>query len=51
MPFENNDTLQKWHMIKTPPEIGKCDTNKRWFFTNMSHLPKRWPKVTLFAKD
>ena len=21
MPFENNGTLQKWHMTNTPPEI------------------------------
>ena len=27
MPFENNGTLQKWHMTNTPLEIGKYDTH------------------------
>ena len=26
MPFENNGTLQKWHMTNTPPEIDKNGT-------------------------
>ena len=29
MQFENNDTLQKWHMTNTPPEIDKNDTHKK----------------------
>ena len=28
MRFENNGTLQKWHMTKNPPEIDKYDTYK-----------------------
>ena len=28
MLFENNGTLQKWHMRKTPPEIDKYGTHK-----------------------
>ena len=24
--FENNSTLQKWHMKNTPPKIDKYDT-------------------------
>ena len=28
MPFENNATLQRWHVTKTPPEIDKYDTHK-----------------------
>ena len=26
MPFENNGTLEKWHMTNTPPEIDKYGT-------------------------
>ena len=29
MPFENNGTIQKWHMTNTPPEIDKYDTHKK----------------------
>ena len=29
MPFENNGTLQKWHMTNTPPKIDKDDSHKR----------------------
>ena len=28
MLFENNGTLQKWHMTNTPPEVDKYDTHK-----------------------
>ena len=28
MPFENNDTLQKWHMTNTPPEIDNMIPTK-----------------------
>ena len=28
IPFENNGTLQKWHMTNTPPKINKYDTQK-----------------------
>ena len=38
MPFENNDTLQRWHMTNTPPEIDKYDTHKKCCLTNMAHL-------------
>ena len=51
MPFENNGTLQKWYLTKTPPEIDKYDTHKKWCLTKMADLAKKWPKVTLFAKD
>ena len=27
--FENNGTLQKWHMIDNPLEIDKHDTHKK----------------------
>ena len=50
MPFENNDTLQKWHMGNTPPEIDKYDTQNTWCFTKMAHLAKKCPNV-IFAKD
>ena len=43
MPFENNSTLQKWHMTKTPPEIDKHDTHKKWCLTKMAHLTKKLP--------
>ena len=28
MSFENNGTLQKWHMANIPPEIDTYDTHK-----------------------
>ena len=28
MLFENNGTLQKWHMTNTQPEVQKYDTHK-----------------------
>ena len=45
MPFENNGTLQKWHMTNTPPKIDKDDTNKKWWLRKMAHLAKKWPEV------
>ena len=27
--FENNGTLQKWHVTKTTPEIDKYDTHRK----------------------
>ena len=54
MSFENNGTLQKWHMTKTSPEIDKYDTHKKWYLSKMADLAKKCPKqrlVTLFAKD
>ena len=45
IPFENNGTLQKWHLTKTPSEIDKYDTQKRWCFTKMTHLAKKCPEV------
>ena len=50
MPFENNGTLQKWHMTNTPPEIDKYDTHKTWCLTKIAHLAKKCSKV-IFAKD
>ena len=29
MQFENNGTLQKWHMKNAPPKIDKYDTHKK----------------------
>ena len=43
--FENNGTLQKWHMTNTPPEIDKYDTHKKWCLTKMAHFAKKCPKV------
>ena len=34
MPFENNGTLQKWHMTNTPPKINKYDTQKNVPYKN-----------------
>ena len=45
MPFENNGTLQKRHVKKTPPEKDKYDTHKNWCFTKMAHLAKKMPKA------
>ena len=50
MPFENNGTLQKWHMLNTPPEIDKYEPRKKWCLTKMAHLAKKYLKV-IFAKD
>ena len=49
MSFENSGTLQKWQVTKTPPEIDKYETHKKWYFAKMTHLAKKCPKVTLFA--
>ena len=45
MPFENNGTLQKWHMKNTQPEIDKYDIHKKWYLTKMAHLAKKCPEV------
>ena len=29
MSFENNGTLQKWHMTNAPPKIDKHETHKK----------------------
>ena len=42
MAFDNNDTLQKWHMTDTQPKIDKCNTHKKWCFTKMPHLAKTY---------
>ena len=42
--FENNGTLQKWHVTKTTPEIDKYDTHKKGCLTRMGHLAKKIPK-------
>ena len=42
---ENNGTLQKWHMISSPPEIDKYDRHKKECLTKMAHLAKKIPKV------
>ena len=41
MPFENNGTLQKWHMTNTLPEKDKYDTHQSWCLTKMAHLEKK----------
>ena len=40
MLFENNGTLQKWHMTHFPPEIDKYDTHNKWCLTKMAQLMK-----------
>ena len=49
MAFENNGTLQKWHMTNTTPEIDKYETHKKWCLTKMAHRAKKYPR--LFAND
>ena len=34
MPFENNGTLQKWHMTNTPPKVNKYYTQNNGAFKN-----------------
>ena len=36
-------------MTKTPPEVDKYDTHKKWCLTKMVHLANQCPKVTLFT--
>ena len=43
--FENNGTLQKWHITNTPPKTEKYDTHKKWCLTKMTYLAKECPKV------
>ena len=44
MRFENDGTLQKWHMANTPPEIEKYD-NHKYNTLKMVHLAKNCPEV------
>ena len=41
MPFENNRTLKKWHMINTPPKIDKYGTHVKWCLTKLPYLAKK----------
>ena len=43
MPFENNGTLQKWHMTNTPPKINKYDTRKNGALQKW-HTLQKMPK-------
>ena len=45
MPFENNGTLQKWHMTNTASNIDKYDDTHKRCFTITAHLVKKCPKV------
>ena len=45
MPYENNCTLQKWHMTNSPPKIDQCDTHRKWCLTKMEHLVKKYPQA------
>ena len=45
MLFENNSTLQKWHITHFPPKIEKYDTHKKWCLTKMAQLVKKYPQV------
>ena len=45
MSFENNDILQKDTGPKTPPEIDKYDTHKKWCLTKMAYLDVQWEKM------
>ena len=49
MPFENNGTLQKWHMTNTPPKINKYDTRKNGALQKWHTLQINAQR--LFAKD
>ena len=40
MPFENDGTLQKWHMTNTPLKIDKYDIHQKRCLTKMVHLAK-----------
>ena len=45
MPFENNRTLKRWHMINTPPEIDKYGTHIKWCLTKLPYLAKNNTKI------
>ena len=49
MPFEINGTLQKWHMLNTPPEIYKYGTHKTSSHTKMKSFAKNLQR--LFAMN
>ena len=51
MPFENNDTLQKWRMTNIPPEIDKNDAQKKWRLTLRKWHTLRKNTQRLFAKE
>ena len=44
MPFENNGTLQNWHMTNTPSKIDKYNTHKKWCLTKMVHFAEKCAK-------
>ena len=43
MSFENNGTLQKWHMANIPPEIDTYDTHKNGAL-------QKWPTLRKMPK-
>ena len=47
--FENNGTLQKWHMTDTPHEIDKNDNNKDDALYKWHDLRKNVQSI--FSKD
>ena len=47
MPFENNDTLQKWHMTNTPPEIDNMTPTKNGALKKWHILRKKMPMTEL----
>ena len=51
MPFENNGTLQKWHMTNTPSEIDKYDTHKKRCLTKGTLCAATKNAQNLFVKD
>ena len=49
MPVENTETLPKWHMTSTPPEIDKYGTHKNGALRKWHTFPENAQR--LFAND
>ena len=46
MSFENNGTLQQWHITNTQPKIEKYNnTYKKWCLTKIAHLAEKCQNV------
>ena len=51
MSFENNGTLQKWHMANIPPEIDTCDTHKNGALQKWRTLRKNGQRLYLLRTE
>ena len=51
MSFENNGTLQKWHMANIPPETDTYDTHKNGALQKWRTLRKNAQRLYLLRTE